>query len=348
MQAGIIGLPSSGKTTVFRALTGLAHGADSGPRGRSARGVVKVPDARLDDLARRYRPGKVTHAEIVFTDLPGPGPGSSKSLPPSFVGEMRSMDLLVHVVREFESPGARPDPAADLAALRDEAIIADLEVVEKRLARLDKGEEQGFVGEREVLRSIREALGSGRSTRSMGLAADVLARLSGYALLTEKSEVVVINRDDAAAGRLVDPGLAAAAGAEAAAIIPLCARLEVEIGELDAGEREPFLREMGIDASGTEVFIREVYRALGLVSFFTTVGEELRAWTIRAGTSAVRAAGRIHTDMEKGFIRVDVVAYDDLASLGDEAACRRAGRLRQEGRDYVVEDGDILTVRFNV
>lgn len=352
MQAGIIGLPGCGKSSVFRALTGLAAGAASGPRGRAARGVVKVPDERLDDLARRFDPKKVTHAEVVFTDLPGPGPGDGgpvRSIPPNLVGEMRAVDLLVHVVREFDHPAAGPaDPASDLRSLRQEMALWDLEVVDKRLSRLEKGEQPTFPGERDTIQTIHDALGDSRTIRSLGIGANVLANLSGFAFLTEKPEVAVINRDDTAAGTPVDGNLDARAKEEAEAVIPLCARLEAELGEIDPAERGPFMEEMGIETAGTEVFIREVYRALGLISFFTTEGSELRAWTIRSGTTALKAAGKVHTDLERGFIRADVISYDDLRELGDETALRRAGKLRQEGKDYVVADGDILTIKFNV
>jgi GTP-binding protein YchF len=351
MQAGIVGLPGCGKTTVFRALTGLGTGSASGSKGRPARGVVKVPDARLDDLASRYGPKKVTHAELVFTDLPGPGPGEKqgRSIAPSFVGDMRAMDLLVHVVRQFESPAlGPPDPAGDLGSLREEMILRDLEVVDRRLARLGKGEQQAFHGEREILDVIQEALSSAGTVRGLHIAADAMARLSGFAFLTEKPEIVVVNSDDALAGTPLPGEILAEARKEARAVMGLCARLETELAELEPGEREPFMREMGIEAAGTEVFIREVYSALGLISFFTTEGPELRAWTVRSGTTAVRAAGKIHTDMERGFIRADVIPYEALVEAGEEAALRRAGRLRQEGKGYVVEDGDILTIKFNV
>jgi len=352
MQAGIIGLPGCGKTTVFRALTGLESGAVSGSRGRIAKGVVKVPDARLDDLGARYRPRKLTHAEVVFSDLPGPGQGDGgpvRSIQTGFVADMRSMDLLVHVLREFDHPVTGPaDPLGDLESLREEMILRDLEVVEKRLARIGKGEHQNFPTERALLEALQEALSDGRTIRSLGLADDAAASISGFAFLTQKPHVVVLNRDDAAAGTGVPGEISSHPSNQARAIIPLCARLETELGELDPDERGPFMREMGIESAGTELFVREVYRALGLVSFFTTGGDEVRAWTVRQGTVALRAAGKIHTDLERGFIRAEVFGYDDLVAAGDEAALKRAGRIRQEGKDYVVRDGDILNIKFNV
>ncbi len=352
MQAGIIGLPGCGKTTVFRALTGLASGAVSGPRGRIAKGVVKVPDARLDDLGARYAPQKLTHAEMVFSDLPGPGQGDGgpvRSIQTSFVSDMRNMDLLVHVLREFDHPVAGPaDPLGHLVTLREEMILRDLEVVERRLARIQKGEHQNFPAERALLSTIQEALSGARTIRSLELADDAAASISGFAFLTQKPHVVVLNRDDAAAGEGVPVEISSHASNEARAIIPLCARLETELAELDPQERGPFMREMGIETAGTDLFVREVYAALGLVSFFTTGGDEVRAWTVRDGTVAQKAAGKIHTDMERGFIRAEVFGYDDLVALGDEAALKKAGRIRQEGKDYVVRDGDILNIKFNV
>ncbi|MBW2260572.1 MAG: redox-regulated ATPase YchF [Deltaproteobacteria bacterium] len=352
MQAGIIGMPGSGKTTVFRALTGFAAGAPSGPRGRLVKGVVKVQDARLDDLGARYRPKKLTHAEVVFSDLPGPGQGDGgpvRSIQTSFVADMRNMDLLVHVLREFDHPVTGPaDPLGHLVTLREEMILWDLEVVEKRLARIKKGEHQNFPTERAMLGTIHEALSDARTIRSLELADDAAANISGFAFLTQKPHVVVLNRDDAAAGDPVPEDISSHPSNQARAIIPLCARLETELGEIDPQERGPFMQEMGIESAGTDVFVREVYRALGLVSFFTTGGDEVRAWTVRAGTVAQKAAGKIHTDMERGFIRAEVFGYDEFVSAGDEAALKRAGRIRQEGKDYIIRDGDILNIKFNV
>ena len=351
MQAGIIGMPGCGKTTVFRALTGLPAGAASGPRARLVKGVVKVPDARLDDLGERYRPRKLTNAEVVFSDLPGPGQGdaaAARSIQTSFVTDMRGMDLLVHVLREFDHPVSGPaDPPGNLVALREEMILRDLEVVEKRLSRIGKGENQNFPSERSLLGTINEALADARTIRSLELADDAVANLSGFAFLTLKPQVIVLNRDDAAAGEPVPDEIASHPSHQAQAVIPLCARLEAELGELDPQERGPFMREMGIESAGTEVFVREVYRALGLVSFFTTAGDEVRAWTIRSGTVAQRAAGRIHTDMERGFIRMETMSVADLLEHRSRAELHKHGLIRTEGRDYVIREGDVCHILFN-
>jgi hypothetical protein len=351
MQAGIIGLPSCGKTTVFRALTGLAAGAASGPRAPLQRGVVKVPDERLDELARRSRPEKVVHAEIVFTDVPGPGHEDGaerpRSISPRFVGDMRTMDLLVHVLRAFTPPtGEPPSPESDLRELEQEMILQDLDVVERRLGRLRKGEKSGFAGEAEVLERIAAALESSTELRAMDLDEETVRRLSGFAFLTLKPRVIVVSVEDGQDGG--DDSLERRVSSHAESSMTLAARLEMELAELPPPEREEFMREMGIAAAGTERFIRDVYRDLGLVSFFTIGDDEVRAWTIEEGTRALEAAGKIHTDMQRGFIRADVMSFKDLVELGDEAACRRAGRLRQEGKDYVIRDGDIVNVRFNV
>jgi GTP-binding protein YchF len=343
MQAGIIGLPQSGKSAVFCALTGLPAGAESGRKARLVRGVVKVPDPRLEVLARQFRPRKVTQAEIVFTDLPGPGPGDEagrRSIARSFLGEMRTMDLLVHVVRTFEHPAlGRTSPLEDLRALHDEMIIADLEVLEHRMTRLAKGEKQSFPGETGHLQSIHEALSDGRTVRSLDLTREVLASLQGYAFLTLKPEVVVLNRDDSEAGVPVPREVEVAALTQARAVVALCARLETELAEIDPHERGAFMQEMGIETAGTELFVREVYDALGLISFFTGGDPEVRAWTVRAGTTALRAAGKIHTDMERGFIKAEVTPFETFAA---------GGRPTQVGRDHVIEDGDVLLVKFNV
>lgn len=353
MQAGIIGLPGCGKTTVFRALTGLSSGAESGAKSKLVRGVVKVPDERLDELARRYHPRKVTHAEVVFTDLPGPGHGDGSetphSIPPRFVGDMRAMDLLVHVVRGFTNlAGEPPDPAGDLADLIDEMILADLAVVEKRLTRLHKGEKEGFASEQEALKRIADGLQSSRTVASVDLDPATRARLSGYAFLTAKPQAIVLNLEDEASGEETDGAFSRHASSHAQTVFSMAARLEMELGELDDEERRDFMSEMGIEMAGTDRFIRQIYGDLGLISFFTTGEDEVRAWTVKEGTTALRAAGKIHTDLERGFIRADVVTYDDLVEMGDEAACKKTGRLRQEGKEYAVKDGDILTVRFNV
>ncbi len=312
------------------------------------RGVVKVPDPRLDDLSARYDPRKTTPAEVVFSDLPGPGHEDGSDRPRSisqrFVGDMRSVDLLVHVVRGFKCPsGEASSPVADLATLVDEMILQDLDVVEKRQARLRKGEKSSFAAEAEVLERIASTLGENRTIRQMELDPETENRLSGFAFLTLKPRLVVLGVEDDQTSAPVPAELAGITHA-----FVLAAKLEMELGELEPAEREDFMREMGLSSPGKDRFIRMVYSELGLVSFFTTGEDEVRAWTVKKGTTALKAAGKIHTDLERGFIRADVLGYEDLVELGDEAACRRAGRMRQEGKDYEVKDGDIMTVRFNV
>jgi hypothetical protein len=262
---------------------------------------------------------------------------------------MRAMDLLVHVVSDFTHPGGdTSDPAADLRTLVDEMILQDLEVVEKRLLRLRKGEKGGFASEKELLERMASTLESSGTVRSMNLDATTAAQLGGFAFLTAKPQVIVLNRDDEAANEPVDEKLLAAASDHAETTLTIAARLETELSELEPDERTEFMAEMGIETAGTQRFIRTVYEDLGLASFFTTGEDEVRAWTIKRGTTALLAAGRIHTDLMRGFIRADVVSYTDLVTHGDEAACRKAGKFRQEGRDYVVLDGDIITIKFNV
>lgn len=338
---------------MFRALTGLGQGAESGSRAKLVRGVVKVPDERLDDLARRYNPRKLTHAEVVFTDLPGPGHADGADVPRSisarFVADMRAVDLFVHVLRGFRSAADEPaDPVRDLRTLVEEMILGDLDVVERRLARLAKGEKGGFSSEAEVLDRIRAGLERSRTIRQLGLDAETLTRLSGFAFLTAKPQVIVLAVDDDQTLAPVPASLVEGSSDHASSVICLASRLEMELGELDESDREDFMAEMGIRIPARDRFVREVYHNLGLVSFFTTGEDEVRAWTVKQGTTALHAAGKIHSDLERGFIRADVLTYGDLVELGDEASARRAGRLRQEGKEYVVQDGDIMTVRFNV
>ena len=354
MKIGIAGMPGSGKSTIFRALTGLEAAAESGARGKPLPGVVSIPDSRLDALKVYYKPKKATPLKLQVFDIPGPGmaDGLDKqtSLPPKFVADMRTMDVLCAVIQGFDVAGGQPPaPAARMRSFKEELIIQDLDMVDKKHERLAKGEKESFPGERQIIRELKEALESEIEIKKQGLAADTLRALSSYAFLTLKPFIFVINLPEGR--RLPDDEKAPAleeAGSQQASVVPFMGRLELDLLELPEDERKEFLQDAGLEQSGIQTLIQAIFKAQDLIVFFTPVGEELRAWGIPAGTPIVIAAGKIHTDMERGFIKADVMAFDDFEKLGSEGACRREGKLHQEGKTYVVQDGDIITIKFNV
>jgi GTP-binding protein YchF len=354
MHVGLAGMPGSGKTTVFRALTGLEAGAESGPRGKPFPGIIDLPDARLDRLAKAYVPRKVTPYRIHLFDIPGPGAAGDedmhRSMPPRFVADMRTMDVLVAVIGAFlPDDGTGGGPAAGMRAFRDEMIFQDLEVVEGKHGRLLKGEKESFHGERDLMARLKDTLEAGKELRGLGLSENMLRLLSSYAFLTLKPIVTILNLSETK--RLTDAEVSSA-GQEAeengAGLVTFFGRLELDLLELAESDRKEFLADAGLERSGVDDVLAALSGALGLIMFYTAVGQELRAWGIPAGTTALRAAGKIHTDMEKGFIKAEVMAFDDFERLGSEAACRREGKLRQEGKQYVVADGDIMAIKFNV
>ncbi len=349
MKIGIFGLPSSGKTTVFNALTGL-H-ADTTPGGRSGvnLGVTRVPDARVDYLARIYEPKKTTYAELRFADMPRPTSDRHGGIvAPQVAAELRAMDVLVAVLRAFDSPlvSDPPDAARDLDTLETELILLDLGVVEKRLERIWK--EKGTEREAAALERCKAHLEEGLPLRTLDLAEAERALLRGYQFLSDKTLLVLVNtpEDDPAARFDEVDALSEAHGCHA---MSLCATMEAEIAELSAEEQREFLADLGFEESGRDRFVRHAYAALDLISFLTGGRDECRAWTIRRGTRAVDAAARIHTDIARGFIRAEVISFEDFERFGgDERKARAAGRYRLEGKDYIVQDGDIIHFRFNV
>jgi GTP-binding protein YchF len=354
MRVGLAGMPLSGKSTIFRALTGLPSSAESGPKGKPFPGVLSLPDARLEKLGAYYKPKKVTPLQMQVFDIPGPGPvegeEQSRSLPPRFVADMRTMDVLCAVVKGFdESGGGAKDLCAQMRSFREEMILQDFDVAEKKWQRLAKGEKESFNGEKDILGKIKDALESERDVASLGLPDDTLRALSGYAFLTLKPLVYILNMSESRppAGGEMEKALEEG-GKLGAPVVPLFGRLELDVLELDEAGRKEFLKDAGLEESGLKGLIGAIGGVLKLITFFTAVGEELRAWGIGAGTSIVRAAGKIHTDMEKGFIKADVMSFDDFSRLGSEASCRKEGKLRQEGKSYIVQDGDIIAIKFNV
>ena len=349
MKVGLTGFSGAGKTTVFNALTGLSAPTSGGGDGRPNLGVIKVPDARVEKLTEIHQPKKTTLAEVSFIDFPPPRSTSSKRavLDADTISQLRDADALVEVVHGFpDLAGAAPTPVADLEAFGAELLLADLAVLEKRLERVKK--EKGHERERPLLERCVAALGDGTPARKLGLGAEERATLAGFALLTLRPLLIVLNVSEGDAASAVPADVAARAAEEGAEALVLSAKVEAELTALDPADRAAFLADLGLKASARDRFIQASYALLDLISFLTAGEDECRAWPIRRGTSAVKAAGRIHSDIERGFIRAEVVSFDDFVTLGSEAKCRAAGKLRLEGKDYVVQDGDIVHFRFAV
>ncbi len=348
MQVGILGWPSSGKSTLFSALTGRLE--DRTRSSEPATAVVRVPDARVDRLSNIYTPRKTTHAEIVFVD-PGadhtPGAAGRPTFPEPLLDAVRNVDALTLVVRDFEDPSVpRPpgshDAARDLDSIEQELVLRDLERVEKRLERLRKeGNRPENHAEQALLETLQQHLEDERPLRETEWSADQAARMRGFQFLSLKPAVVVFNVDEDALGREASAPRERPGRAE----LRLCAKIECELIELDADERQQFLEQLGLQESARDAFVRTAYRLLDLVSFFTVGEDEVRAWPVRRGSSAPVAAGRIHSDLQKGFIRAEVIHYDDFVRVGSMSAAKTHGILRLEGKSYEVHDGDIMHVR---
>lgn len=363
----ITGLPYVGKTTLFNLLTG-GHAATGGFAGAEAEtnvGVAKVPDVRVDRLSALYAPKKTTYAEVTYRDLGlahsaqqhQGGPSAQK------LGDLRTSDAILHVVRAFRDASvphvdATIDPVRDLASLELELLIADHAVVEKRLERIEpelraaKGaEREARERERSVLQRALAALEAETPLRDLALDGEERKAVRGYRFLTLLPQLVVANVDEADvadAEAVLAPLRAAAAAHHHTSVVAVCAKLEAEIAELPPVEAETFRRDLGVAEPALHRVIRATYELLGLISFFTVGPDEVRAWTIPAGMHAPAAAGAIHTDLERGFIRAEVIEWDRLLIAGSEANAKKQGIMRTEGKDYVVRDGDVLHVLFNV
>lgn len=349
MHIGIIGRPSCGKTTVFRALTS-AGGQTARAGGKSATRVVEVPDARLQTLATLYNPRKVTPAVVSFVDPVLTGQTGAR-VAESLLTLMRDADALAHVVGVF---GDDADPLGDFNDLNSDVLLADLAVVEKRLERvtkdLGKMKQEALQREQRLLRRCQEALEAARPLRCLEFGADERKFLRGFGLLSSKAQLVVLNLDEGrrpAAAALARKFRQSLAGDDAR-VITVYGQIESEMAQLDAGEARLFQQDLGLQESGLDRFIRASYELLGLCSFFTVGEKEVRAWTIPHAALAQQAAGVIHSDLARGFIRAEVIHYDDLVASGSMAKGREAGKLRIEGKAYPVQDGDVLTIRFNV
>ncbi len=350
MKVGIVGFPRAGKTTIFNALTGL-HATVGGyaEAGKPNLGTIKVPDSRIDKLSEMFAPRKTTYAEIVFVDFPAAtGDASASALDTAAVVQMRDADALVQIVRGFTDP-ITADPAApgrDVENFRSELILADLAVVEKRLERLKK--EKGKEREQELLLRCKQSLDEEQPLRQLDLAAEEVRALAGFGFLSRAPLLVVLNVDESHAAEPLPADVQALLDRDAITGLVLSGQIEMEVAALDPADRGAFLADLGIGEPARDRFVRTAYELLDLISFLTAGEDEVRAWTIKRGTPAVKAAGKIHSDIERGFIRAEVVHYDDFVAHGSEAKCREAGKLRLEGKDYVVRDGDIIHFRFNV
>ncbi|MGQ0766851.1 MAG: DUF933 domain-containing protein [Gemmatimonadota bacterium] len=346
MRIGLVGFAGSGKTTVFNTMTGLD--APVGFGGEVRIGTVRVPDQRIDTLSGIFRPRKTTWAEIAFSDIPGEHGAEKKGLSSKALQQIRDQDALCLVLRDFDNPAVEgaPDPGSDLEAFHTECVFADLEVIERRLARARK--ENAPKSEQQVFELLQSTLEAGEPLRRLGAAELNRGALRGYSFLTDKPLLVAINRSEEHAAQPIDGALVSRLAAIGSAGLTLSAAVEKEIAALPANEQDAFLADLGLSESALSRFIRAAYSLLDLISFFTVGQDEVRAWTIKRGTRAQQAAGRIHSDLERGFIRAEVTPYATFIEFGSEQAVKDAGRLQVEGKEYVVADGDIMHVRFNV
>jgi GTP-binding protein YchF len=359
LRAALIGVPSSGKTTLFQLMTS----ARDAPRGKGdvSIGISKVPDARLDVLTAMYNPRKRVPATVEFTDVVAPARTGVQALVD--LAGYKNADALVHVLRAFRDdavphPSGSVDPARDAQAMEDELILADLGVAERRLERIEKDLKKGRSAEsekeRDLVRRCTAALEEGRPLRALDISGDDLKRLRGFQFLSAKPLLLAINLDESEAAAVgADLGKAAASTGLTAFLarastgaVGLCAKIELEIARLEGPDAQAFLSDLGLSESGLDRVIRSSYDLLGYMSFFTVGEDECRAWSIARGTAAQAAAGEIHTDIQRGFIRAEVVAYDALVARGSMAACREHGEVRLEGKEYVVHDGDVINFRF--
>ena len=364
MKLGMVGLPNVGKSTLFNALTNAGAESANYPFCTIEKnvGIVSVPDYRLDRLAEMYNPDKFTPATLEFVDIAGLVKGASKGegLGNKFLGDIREVDAIVHVVRCFEDDNiihvdGRINPASDIETINLELIFSDLEMVARRLDRTRKAlkGDKKLQTQVDFLERLQAYMEEGKSARGFDFTDEERDWLHDMPLLSAKPVIYAANLSEADFRNQITSNVhyqtvCSIAEEEHAAVLPICAKMEAEIADMEPDDKAMFLEDLGLEESGLNRIIREGYSLLGLISYLTAGKQEVRAWTIRKGTKAPQAAGKIHTDFEKGFIRAEVVSYDDLMNCGSMTSAKEKGLVRLEGKEYVMQDGDIVLFRFNV